>query len=391
MLYWICFVLVITQLVLERLKLYRNRAKVPVRIHVHGTRGKSSITRELAAILRSQGLSILAKTTGDSPEYILPDGAIIPVPRVGPARIQEHISMLDKAASMGADAVVVEGIALQPETVYLSETILQASHAVIVNMRPDHAETMGIGRKGVFQTLVHMIPCSGKLFTAEEAGADFLKEEATRKKIDCSVLKALPTRQVTVLAQAVADAVLLKKKLSQPQGPLGFSKLSPPFKTEILGIPVGIYDFLSANDLVSSQLLLEDCSWGENFLRVALIATRGDRPLRTRDFMNWILSDSRFNAVAIMGSHAGYALVHGLLNPNRKKILRAWPWLSPDHLLKTMGKKALNQGKKGMTIVALGNFHGYGEQWRKAVQNPTIFPPVPDQGAKQNLEDKHAD
>jgi hypothetical protein len=390
MLYWICLLLVITQLLLERIRLQRDRAKVPVRIHVHGTRGKSSITRELAAILRLQGLRILAKTTGDSPKYILPDGAIIPLRRVGPARIQEHISMLHKAVSMGVDAVVVEGMALQPETVYLSEKILQATHAVISNARPDHAETMGLGRKGVLQTLGHMIPCSGKLFTADEVGADFLKEQATRKSITCSVVKAPATKQATVLARAVADAVLLEKGMSQPQGPLSFSESSPFLKTKVLGMPVCVYDFLSANDVVSSQLLLEACSLGEDFLNVALLATRGDRPLRTREFMNWILAESRFDAIAVMGSHAGYALLHGMVGRCHKRFLRVRPGLSPDRLFKAMGKKALTQGKKGITVVALGNFHGYGEQWRRAMQNPAVFPPVPDQGSKPNKGEKHA-
>ncbi|SVD58206.1 uncharacterized protein METZ01_LOCUS411060, partial [marine metagenome] len=39
-------------------------AQIPIRIHVNGSRGKSSVTRLIAAGLRAGGLKALAKTTG---------------------------------------------------------------------------------------------------------------------------------------------------------------------------------------------------------------------------------------------------------------------------------------------------------------------------------------
>src|SRR6266403_1708987 len=40
---------------------------IPVRIHVAGTRGKSTTTRLIAAALRAGGRNVLAKTTGSAP------------------------------------------------------------------------------------------------------------------------------------------------------------------------------------------------------------------------------------------------------------------------------------------------------------------------------------
>ena len=64
----------------------------------------------------------------------------MPIRRLGPARIQEHVATLRKAAQLKVDALIVEGMALAPETVWQSQNILAADQAVITNTRPDHAE-----------------------------------------------------------------------------------------------------------------------------------------------------------------------------------------------------------------------------------------------------------
>ena len=66
-------------------RLQRNRSRVPVRVHVGGTRGKSTTTRLVAAGLRAGGMRVVAKTTGSAPRLILPDGTEEPWPRRGPA------------------------------------------------------------------------------------------------------------------------------------------------------------------------------------------------------------------------------------------------------------------------------------------------------------------
>ena len=42
----------------------RTLAKLPIRVHVNGTRGKTSVVRLIAAGLRAGGLRVCAKTTG---------------------------------------------------------------------------------------------------------------------------------------------------------------------------------------------------------------------------------------------------------------------------------------------------------------------------------------
>ncbi len=51
-----------------------NLHAVPIRIHVNGTRGKSSVARLIAAGLRAGGICTVAKTTGSAARYIHPAG-----------------------------------------------------------------------------------------------------------------------------------------------------------------------------------------------------------------------------------------------------------------------------------------------------------------------------
>jgi folylpolyglutamate synthase/dihydropteroate synthase len=56
---------------------YRHLAKlnnVKIRIHVNGTRGKSSVSRLIAGAFREAGYKTLCKTTGTFASIIFPDG-----------------------------------------------------------------------------------------------------------------------------------------------------------------------------------------------------------------------------------------------------------------------------------------------------------------------------
>ena len=53
----------------------RNLRAIPIRVMVNGTRGKTSVTRLIAAILREAGVRTWAKTTGSQAAWILPDGS----------------------------------------------------------------------------------------------------------------------------------------------------------------------------------------------------------------------------------------------------------------------------------------------------------------------------
>src|SRR5512135_22985 len=99
---------VLLYLAVERLRLERARRRVPRRVAVTGTRGKSGVTRLIASGLRASGAKVLAKTTGSRPVVILPDSSEREIARAGPATIREQLRLVALAASSGADTLVAE-------------------------------------------------------------------------------------------------------------------------------------------------------------------------------------------------------------------------------------------------------------------------------------------
>ena len=75
---------------------YHNKSlmKIPHRIHVNGARGKSSVTRLVAAGLRAGGLKVLAKTTGSAPRIIDVNGEDQVIHRLRAASIGEQIKLI---------------------------------------------------------------------------------------------------------------------------------------------------------------------------------------------------------------------------------------------------------------------------------------------------------
>ena len=82
-----------------------------------------------------------AKTTGTLARMILPDGREVPVFRPAGANIIEQVRIVSAAQRHGAEALVIECMALQPELHWLTESkFVRATHGVITNARADHLE-----------------------------------------------------------------------------------------------------------------------------------------------------------------------------------------------------------------------------------------------------------
>ncbi len=146
----------------------RNLKAIPLRIHVNGTRGKSSVTRLITAGLRAGGKMALGKTTGTAPHVILENGAETQIYRPGSANIIEQVKFISKARERRAQVVVVECMALQPVFQWLTEhKIIRAQKGVITNIRSDHMDVMGTSLEEITDALSNTIPFHAKFFTAE--------------------------------------------------------------------------------------------------------------------------------------------------------------------------------------------------------------------------------
>lgn len=146
-------------LVVERLRLDRHREIVPLRIAVTGTRGKTTVTRRLAAVLSEDGRKVLAKTTGSEAAYLLPDGTVQEIRRLGAPSIIEQKRLLRRGAKLGVDVVLAEVMSVRPENHQVEINGILRPHLVLVtNFRVDHTEAHGETREEVAGVLALDVP-----------------------------------------------------------------------------------------------------------------------------------------------------------------------------------------------------------------------------------------
>ena len=148
---------------------YRRRLhRIPIRIHVNGTRGKSSVTRLICAGLNAGGIRTCGKTTGTLARMIFSDGSEVPIFRPCRANVIEQKRVVRAAVADAAEALVIECMALQPLLQSVCELkLVQSTVGVITNARADHLDVMGPSRLDVASALSGTTPVAGTLFTAE--------------------------------------------------------------------------------------------------------------------------------------------------------------------------------------------------------------------------------
>jgi gamma-polyglutamate synthase len=190
-------IILITLGVLERVFHYRALYSIPLRIHVNGSRGKSSVTRLVAGALREAGMTVIARTTGTAARHILDDGSEEPIVRRGRPRILELTDTVRLARSRKADAIVVECMAIHPDYQEASETmLLRSTHAIITNVRDDHLDVMGPSLRDAARAMGGTIPRGGVLVTSERRCLDVLARIAERK--NCRLVQPLESDRQTI-------------------------------------------------------------------------------------------------------------------------------------------------------------------------------------------------
>ncbi len=186
-------------LIIEKILLNQWTNSIPLRITVSGTRGKSSVVRLLASILREDGKKVLAKTTGSEAKYILPDGSESDVPRRGIPSILEQKKLMRKAANLHVDCIVAEIMSIHPENHYVeSQQLLKPGVVLITNVRFDHIEAIGNTEDEIASVYRLDIPEKATVFISEQ-------------EVRSAFLKAIENKDIDLIAvQRGVSSVLLR-------------------------------------------------------------------------------------------------------------------------------------------------------------------------------------
>ncbi|MDJ0925904.1 MAG: poly-gamma-glutamate synthase PgsB, partial [Acidimicrobiia bacterium] len=105
----------------ESLSHAKRLQMVPHRIHVNGIRGKSTVTRLIAGMLREADMFTVGKSTGSFAAVIDPEGNDRPIERIGSPTILEQINVVRDWVSPFVDAIVMECMAINPRYQKVSE------------------------------------------------------------------------------------------------------------------------------------------------------------------------------------------------------------------------------------------------------------------------------
>ena len=303
--------------------LHRGRLKrIPIRIHVNGTRGKTSVTRLIAAGLREAGVRCVAKTTGTVPRFILPNGREVPVYRPGGPNVIEQKQSVTMAAAQRAEALVVECMALQPHLQWLSESrLVRATHGVITNARPDHLDVMGPTEEDVARALAGTVPVGGVFLTAErnhraffqqvaeDRGSRFHAAEDISQPLTQEDVRAFPYfehQENIELALAVCEEVGVDNDTAL-RG-MWRAKPDPGAMTEaeveFFGRHIVFVNGFAANDPTSTRYIWEQSLRRHRELhrRIAVFNCRSDRADRSEQLARSYASWTQADEVVLLGS-----------------------------------------------------------------------------------------
>ncbi|UCD29741.1 MAG: poly-gamma-glutamate synthase PgsB [Planctomycetota bacterium] len=309
-------IIVIAGAIVEGVIHLRNLKRIPIRIHVNGTRGKSSVTRLIAAGLREGGMKTCAKTTGTLARMIFRDGSEYPVFRPAGANVIEQVRIVNTAVANNAQVLVIECMALTPILQWLSEwKLVRATIGVITNARMDHLDVMGPTEENIAWALAGMVPVKGKLFTAEQRHIDIIAKVAGDRKTELVAIGRDMVEQITTEdlagfsyyehAENVALALRVCAELGVDRETAlqGMWKATPDpgvmtsHKIEFFGRQVFFVNGFAANDPESTERIWNIAldRFPDVEKRIAIFNCRADRPDRSlelgRACVDWPVAD----------------------------------------------------------------------------------------------------
>jgi poly-gamma-glutamate synthase PgsB/CapB len=358
---------------------------IPIRIHVNGTRGKSSVTRLIGAALRESGIKTITKVTGTYPRLVLEDGCEVDIYRKTEPNIIEQLSIVKLAAQRKAKAIVMECMAIQPQYQWITETkMMHSTIGLITNVRLDHVEVMGYTLPEIANVLGKTIPRNQHFFTAENQTLNQLEKISKKQN---TVLHLASSESVTddemnhfnylehkenvALALSVCEHLGIERNIAlrgmyKAIPDAGVLKLS---KVNIFGKSINFYNAFAANDPQSTLMIWQQIKdeIGLKELKIILLNSRKDRLDRARQLTGMVGKqfNDEYDYLILVGESS--EVVESLATSNgvkRNKILNLG-WIEPEAVFEAI----LGCTEKESTVLAIGNMGAMGADVAEYFEN----------------------
>lgn len=311
-----CLLIVLLGLAVERVAVSSLRRRIPVRIVVTGMRGKSSVTRLIAAGLRAGDHRVVYKTTGSAAVLGDPYGGEHGVRRWGGANPLEQRSILLAAVRWHATMLVAESMSIRPESLKAElRSILVPQVVAITNVGADHIAD----QPEPLAALAHAIPEGASVFCPSA-----LKDALFAERDDLTWLHGVETRDTgrsavssrppvyewpenVALALAVCDAVGVPADIARR----GMERTIPDigalsaWTIRLRGAPWVAVNAFAANDPESTMATLRTARelWAAAGTRsIGLLNLRRDRGDRTQQWRDELRrTDYGFDRLCVVG------------------------------------------------------------------------------------------
>jgi len=386
----ILFSIVIIFLFIEYQIHLHNLNSIRFRIHVNGTRGKSSVTRLIAGALREHGIRTYAKTTGTLPRMIMEDGREYPIYRPSGANIIEQLRIVSLAARNKADAIVVECMALQPILQSITELkFIRATHGVITNTRADHLDVMGPMEKDVTMAILGTTPCRGRLFSAERDYVDEFDSVCRDRRSELSIvetgeIEAISDGEMSGFSyvehkENVALAFKVCKSLGVPREVAlqGMWRSQPDpgamreFEINFFGRKIIFVNGFAANDPESSERLWQMVVEKYQHLKrkIMVLNSRADRPDRSKQLGEALGIWPQADRYILMGSG-----VYVLFRKAVAAGIDASSFVYAEGMrVDSVFEEIMGASDKSAVVMGIGNIGGPGLELVNYFHNRTII------------------
>jgi len=389
--FYILLLMIVVAAIVGAIEFARHQKRIysiPMRIHINGTRGKSSVTRLIGAGLRAGGINTITKVTGTFPRLILEDGTETYIHRKSSANIIEQLSIVKYAAQRKAQALVMECMALQPQYQTITEKkMIHSNLSVMTNVRMDHVDVMGHTLPEIAETMGRTIPRNEHLFTSENDAPELLQKIADRRKTVAHFInpKTVSPDEMKGFSYiehqenvALALAVCKHCNIDRETALQGMYKAVPDagalrrFRVNAFQKQLFFYNAFAANDPDSTHMVWKKIrdEIGFEGTRIVLLNTRQDRLDRAKQLaeMSARKLGGELDYLMLIGESTEVVenMIVGYGMPKSKLINLGYT--TPAKVF----EKTLSLTERFSTTVAIGNMGGMGAETAEYFENRSI-------------------